>query len=459
MTARARLACLLCISFATQFAVMFDVAIMDVALPTVGRDLGLRDASLTWAVNAYVTALAGLLLAGGRIVDLIGCRRALRLGGVIFGLAGLASLLAPTAGWFLAARALQGAGAALLLPAALTVVSAASAEWAGRARALAWWSAVAELGALAGILLTGALTQYASWRLVYGMDVALATGIVATASAAPEGRRIRRPPPDALAAFTATASLVAFLSAVVQSSRGILTVQFAGTALVALLLGSLFAIRERRVAAPLLPRSVFRDRPLLAANAGVGLVSAAAFGLWFVLAIELQDHRGLGPLAASAAMLPLSAGMLTGTWLGARALLRAGVIPTVAGAGALASVGLVALALLHGPYAEAVMLPLFIATLGIGAALVPLTVTATADPPPQSEGVVSGMLNTSRQVGGAIGVAVLGSLLAGPGTLAALAAGAAMLVLAAAPLALVEWRSDARRGRTRRHWRAAAGQA
>jgi MFS family permease len=455
MTARTRLACLLCISFATQFAVMLDVAIMDVALPTVGRDLGLRDASLTWAVNAYVTALAGLLLAGGRVVDVIGCRQTLRLGAVIFGLAGFASLLAPTAGWFLAARALQGAGAALLLPAALTVVSAASDQWGERTHALAWWSAVAELGALAGIVLTGALTQYASWRLVYAMDVAIAAAIVATASAAPEGLRTRRSAPDPLAAFTATAGLVAFLGALVQSSRGILTVQFAGTALAALLLGSLFALRERDVAAPLLPRSLFSDRPRLAANAGVALVSAAAFGLWFVLAIELQDHRGLGPLAASAAMLPLSAGMLTGTWLGAKVLLRAGVVATVGGAGALAGVGLVALALLDGPYATAVALPLFIATLGIGAALVPLTVTATADPPPQSEGVVSGVLNTSRQLGGAIGVAVLGSLLAGPGTPAALAAGATMLVLAAAPLALVGWRSPHRRPRIRWRWRAA----
>lgn len=458
MTTRGHLACLLCVSFATQFAVMLDVAIMDVALPTVGRDLELRDASLTWAVNAYVTALAGLLLAGGRIVDVIGCRHALRLGGVIFGLAAVASVLAPSAAWFLAARALQGAGAALLLPAALTVVSAASAEWTGRTRALAWWSAVAELGALAGIVLTGALTQYASWRYVYAIDAAIAIAIVATASAAPEGQRVPRPPPDAVAAVAATAALVAVLGAIVQSSRGLLSAQFIATSLAALVLGSLFAIRERRVAAPLLPPALFRARPLLAANAGVALVSAAAFGLWFVLAIELQDHRGFGPLAAAAAMLPLSAGMLTGTWLGAKLIIRTGVGATVAAAGGLGSLGLVALALLDGSYAEAVMLPLFIATLGIGAALVPLTVTATADPPPQAEGVISAMLNTSRQLGGAIGVALLGSLLAGPGTTAALAAGAALLLLAAAPVALSVPRPR-RRGRARWRRRAAATRA
>jgi MFS family permease len=415
MSARGRLARLLCISFATQFAVMFDVAIMDVALPSVGHDLGLHGASLTWAVNAYVTSLAGLLLAGGRIVDLIGCRQTLRLGGGIFGLAGLASVVAPTAGWFLAARALQGAGAALLLPAALTVVAAASSQLAGRTRALAWWSATAEIGALAGILLAGALTQYASWRFVYAIDVAAAVAIVATASAAPEVTRIRRPPPDLASALSATAALVGFVGAIVQATRGVASLHFAIPAFAALVLGSLFVMRERRVTAPLLPPSLLHARRAVGANVGVALTSAGAFGLWFVLALDLQIERGLSPLTAAGAMLPLSAGMLGGTWLGARALTRVGPAAGVTAAAALGAPGLIGLASIRGGYATAIMLPSFIATLGIGAALVPLTVLATADPPPDAQGLVAGVLNTSRQIGGAIGVALLGSLLAGPG--------------------------------------------
>jgi MFS family permease len=450
---RARLACLLCTSFATQVAVMLDVAVMDVALPTVGHDLGLEGASITWALNAYVVALGGLLLAGGRLADLIGCRQALRLGGVVFGIAAAGSLLVPSAGWFLAARAVQGAGAAILLPAALTVVSTSAAGVGRRTRALAWWAALAELGAVVGVLLAGLVTQYASWRLVYVADVLTAVAITATASAAPDVPRRRRTPPDLLTVLAATTGLVALIIVVVSSGRGLLQPATLLGAVATATSAWLLRERERRSVAPLVPPGLMRGGAPLAANVALALLSAAAFGMWLLLTLEFQHGRGFGPLLAAAALLPLSAGVIAGTWIGVKAM-AAGSPADVAVAGTIvAAVGELLLARSAGGYVAALLLPSTLAAVGMGAATVPLTAVATKQPPLGYEAVVSGVLNTSRQVGGAIGIAALGTVATVFDRHTAFALGATLMLAAA----VVSWAGIAshgrrsRAGRSRRH--------
>jgi MFS family permease len=427
-TRRRFFACLVCTSLATQFAVMLDVATMDVALPAIGHDLGVAGADLTWIVNSYVVAVAALLLVGGRLTDVLGAGRSLRLGGVLFMLAGVASLAAPAAGWFLAARALQGAGAALLLPAALAVVTRASPD-DQRARAMAGWATLGELGAVAGLLLTGALTELASWRLVFAVDVVAGATIALTASAAPPTPRRPAPPPDPVSALTAFGALTALVVGVVAAQDGPLrTVPLVALG-AALTLGGAFAARERRVRAPLLPAQALTRRRVQALGA-IGMVSGATYGMWLVLTLDLQGHRGLSPFATALAFLPLSGGLVAGAWAAARltgslghhAVAMLGGLTAAAGLGGLAGGG--------DGYIVAVLVPSLVATAGVGAATTSLAAVATASLRLDLDGVLSGLLGTSRQIGGAIGIAVLGTVQAGSGATAAYAAGGSVLVAA-----------------------------
>lgn len=428
-TSRRFLACLVCTSLATQFAVMLDVATMDVALPAIGRDLGIAGPDLTWVVNAYVVAVGALLLVGGRVTDVLGARRSLRLGGVLFMLAGAGSAAAPAAGWFLAARALQGAGAALLLPAALSVVTRARPD-DQRAGAMAGWATLGELGAVVGLVCTGVLTDLASWRLVFAIDVLAGATIALTASAAPPASRPPAAPPDLISALSAFGTLTALVLGVVAAEDGPLRTGPLVALAAALTLGGAFAARERRVRAPLLPaEALIRRRvPALAA---IAVVSGATYGMWLVLTLDLQGHRGMSPLTTALAFLPLSGGLVAGAWMAARLTGPLGhrVVTTLGGLTAAAGLG--GLAMGGDGYVVAVLVPSLVATVGVGAATTSLAAVATTSlMSPDLDGVLSGLLGTSRQVGGAIGVAVLGTLDAGSGPAAAYAAGGAVLVAA-----------------------------
>jgi predicted MFS family arabinose efflux permease len=343
-------------------------------------------------------------------------------------LAGIGSLAAPHAGWFLAARALQGAGAALLLPAALAVVTRARPD-DERAGAMAGWATLGELGAVAGLLFTGALTELASWRLVFAIDIVAGAAIALTASAAPPTPRRPAPPPDPVSALTAFGTLSALIVGVMAAQDGPLRTEPLVALGAALTLGGAFAARERRSRAPLLPAGALTRRRVHAL-AAIAMVNGATYGMWLVLTLDLQDRRGLSPFATALAFLPLSGGLVAGAWAGARLTGALGHRAAAVLGGLTAAAGLGGLALGGNGYVVGVLLPSLVATAGVGAATTSLAAVVTASLRLNLDGVLSGLLGTSRQLGGAIGVAVLGTVETGSGPASAYAAGAAVLVVA-----------------------------
>src|SRR5690349_10330401 len=284
-----------------QFVVVLDASVVNVALPSIGKDLGLSQEGLAWLVNAYVLAFGGFLLLGGRMADLLGRRRVFMAGFTIFAVASFAGGLATSGGMLIAARALQGLGAAVLSPAALSLVTTTFAEGAERNKALGVWGAVAAGGGAAGSLLGGVITQTLGWEWVLWINTPIG---IAAAALAPallhESRRTTGERSfDALGALTVTGGLVALVYGVIDG------VQPEFVALAAALLVA-FAITETHTKNPLVPMSVFRSRSLTGATATGILMGAALIGLFFFATLYLQQVLHYGPLKAGLAYLPLA---------------------------------------------------------------------------------------------------------------------------------------------------------
>ncbi len=431
---------------AAQFVVIMDTSIIGVALPDLQRELGFSPQSLSWVFNAYVIAFGGLLLLGGRLADLLGARKVFVSGWLVLIAGSVMAGAAGNAGVEVAGRAVQGAGAALIAPAALTLLMMLFGGTADLPKAFAVYGAAAPIGGTAGVFLGGVLTEYASWPWVFYITVPIAALVVGlTAGSLPRTTGRARGSIDVAGAITVTAGLAAVVYAVVRAPEvGWIT---ASTLLLlgagALLLATFFLIQARS-RDPLLNLRLLRSPQLGAANAAQLLLGAAWVSMWFFLNLYLQQILGAGAFAAGAALLPMTGLIVLGMIaLAPRLQARFGAKPMIVTGLLLLGVGLgwLALARPEGSYVVDVLPASLVAALGMALAFVPSLGTAIAAAPPTETGVASGLVSTSYQIGSALGLAILTAIAAGASrgreTAGALTGGYSAAFLGAAVIAVV----------------------
>lgn len=393
-----------------QLMGVLDFSIVNVALPSIQRDFHLTPADLQWVVSAYALMFGGFLLLGGRAADLFDRKRVFILGLGLFSLASLAGGLAPSPPVILGARAMQGLGAAIVSPTALALLTTTFPEGPGRNRALGVFGSVSGIGFAAGVILGGVLTSELSWRWVFFVNVPV--GVLALLSAIlllPSSRASAlRAPLDLAGAilFTgAIVSLVLALSRAASPAAGMVQVLLPGILVV--VLSALFIVVERRSRHPLVPLSVFRRRSLSVANLMALLTIAIASLLAFILTLYLQSVLGFTPLATGLVFLPAGVGGIAGGQLATRAMQRVGLRRASALGPALIALGSVLLTrITPAGGATWVVVGYLIAGVGIVCTVVTTTIAATAHLGPELQGLAAGLLNTSQQVGAALGTSL-----------------------------------------------------
>jgi DHA2 family methylenomycin A resistance protein-like MFS transporter len=423
------------------FLVILDATVVTVALPSIGADLGGGVTGLEWVVDGYTLAFAALLLTGGALADRLGPRRLFFAGLLVFAAASAACALAPSATALVLARVIQGCGAALMVPASLALIRVAYPAGRERAKAIGVWGAVAGVAAAAGPVVGGLLTDALSWRAVFVVNVPLAAVAVLLA-----GRFVPAAPPDPrrgldpAAQLAGTLALGALTLALIEAGARGWTAPLVLAAFAAAPVAMAgFAAIERRARAPMLPLGLLGNRPFAGACAVGLLINLGFYGQLFVMSLAFQQQRGFSAVQTGVALLPEAVLVALSSALSGRLTARAGTPRPVMLAGlTLGAAGLTALALQPASASYALLVVPLMAT-GSGMALtMPAATTASLEAAPaELAGVASGALNAARQVGGAIGVALLGTLAAGAGgTQAALAVAAAAFVLGAAVAAL-----------------------
>ncbi|MFF4057780.1 MFS transporter [Streptomyces sp. NPDC001668] len=401
---------------AGQFLVVLDVSVVNVALPSVRADLGMSESGLQFVVNAYSIAFAGFMLLGGRAGDLYGRKRMFLVGLGLFTAASLAGGLARQGSELLAARAAQGLGAAVLAPATLTIVTSAVPEGPARARAIATWTAVGAGGGAAGGFFGGLLVDTLSWRWVLLINVPVGAVVLLgslwwlTESRRGDGRRLDLP-----GALLVTGGLAVLAYGISQTGAEGWT---AAATLVPLTVGLVlicgFLLVESRTAAPLMPLGLLRVRAVASANAAMFLTGSALFCTWYFITLYAQNVLGYSPLEAGLSMLPSSLAIVLGSKLAPRLMhglgaRRVAVLGTLV---ALAGYGWQSTMTADGGYVTSIMGPGILMMLGAGLASTPLASLATSGAAPGEAGLVSGLVNTSRTMGGSLGLAVLSTLAA-----------------------------------------------
>ncbi|MDP9117595.1 MAG: MFS transporter [Actinomycetota bacterium] len=395
-----------------QFMVVLDVSIVNVALPNMQRDLHMSQNGLGWVLNAYTLTFAGFLLLGGRAADLWGRRRLFLIGVALFSVTSLIGGLAQTGGELIVARGLQGLGGAVLSPATLTILTTTFTDPKARTRALGMWSAVAGAGGATGVLAGGVLTDLLSWRwiLFINVPIGIAVFLVARFAVAESRAEGARPTMDWLGALTITGGLVAVVYGIVSTdahswgSSLVISYLLAGAALIAV-----FLVVESRHRHPLVPLRLFKSRALTGANLIMVLIGSVMFSLFFFLSQYLQEVQGYSPLRAGFAFLPMPLSLIVGTQVSSRLVAKIGsrnlliIGPLVSALG----MGLLSRLHTHSTYAAHIGLPGAIITFGIGMSFVPVTLSATNGVDPHDAGLASGLINTTRQIGGSLGLASL----------------------------------------------------
>jgi EmrB/QacA subfamily drug resistance transporter len=400
-----------------QFMVVLDATIVNVALPHIQESLGFSEASLQWVINAYTLVFAGFLLLGGRAGDLLGRKRLFLIGLVIFTTASFLNGISTTSGMLIGFRAFQGLGAALISPAALSIISTTFAEGKERSRALGVWAAIAIGGSAVGLVLGGALTQAFSWRWIFFVNIPV--GIFAFFAAlrlVPESKdEHAHKGYDIAGAVTVTAGLMVLVYGLVNSA----THGWSSTATIvsfvfSALLLTAFILIELRSAEPLVRLSIFRVRSLTTANLSMFLAFSGMFAMFFFNSLYVQQILGFGPLKAGVAFLPFTAGIMLSAGLASAFAPRIGVRPVAITGMVLTIIGMVLFSRMpvDGSYASDVLPAMIIGSLGMGAIFMPLTLVATTGLDNEDQGLASGLFNTSQQVGGALGLAVLTTIAA-----------------------------------------------
>ncbi|HXJ62265.1 MAG TPA: MFS transporter [Actinomycetota bacterium] len=421
-----------------QFMVVLDISVVNVALPSIQKDLGFSAAGLQWVVNAYTLAFAGFLLLGGRAADLYGRRKMFIVGLTMFSLASLVGGFAQTKGMLIGARAVQGLGGAVLAPATLTILVTSFAAGRERARALGVWSAMAAAGGAAGAILGGVLTDLLSWRWILfinvpiGLAAAVAARAILVETRAPDANRTKL---DIAGSVTVTAALVSLVFGIVETESHGWSSPWTIVPIVisAVLLAAFIWIETRVATTPLMPFGLFRSRSVRGANICVMFLGAAMFSMWFFLSLYMQDVLGYTPLQAGIAFLPQTAMIVIGAQIAARTVAKIGPRPLLVLGGTLAALGLAWYTQIspHGTYVGDLLFPGLLVTLGLGLCFMPVTMAATTGVDPRDAGLASGLVNTTRQVGGSIGLAALATISTAVIT-AQLAAGEAPKVAATA---------------------------
>ncbi|MEU1404779.1 MFS transporter [Streptomyces sp. NPDC005728] len=409
-----RRSAVLAVLAAAQFTVMLATSIVNVALPQIRAGVGLSDSGTTWVVNAYGLAFGALLLAGGRAADLLGRRRVLAVGLALFATASLAAGTASSPGALIAARALQGLGAAAIAPAALALAMDLFPSGPGRGRALGVWGAVSGAGGAGGVLLGGVLTQAWGWAWIF-YSVALGSALVLAAVAAlvprTPGRRAGRF--DLLGTATVSLALTCLVWGLTTTrGAGWTDGRVLGALGGAAALLAAFAVIELRRPNALIPPRLFTTGRVAAGNLLMALLGSVWIALFFFLPLYQQQVLGSSPLAAGAGQLPLAAANMLGSALAPRLFRRIGATATVTAALLTEAAGLLWLSRIRvdGSYLADVLGPSILVGLGLSIAFVQLTALAVDGVPPQDAGLAGGLVNTTRQVGGAIGLAALATL-------------------------------------------------
>jgi EmrB/QacA subfamily drug resistance transporter len=366
-------------------------------------------------LRRYTLLFGGFLLLGGRAADLIGRRRLFLIGVGLFSAASLANALANTGELLIIARGVQGLGAALVSPAALSIVTTTFAEGRDRTRAMGVWGAIAGAGGAFGLLMGGILTDVLSWPWIFLVNVPIGVGTALAAlrwvpeSRAPMAHRRF----DLSGAVTVTAGLIVLVYAIVKAqAKGWGSLHTLGLSAVAIALLTAFVLVERRSVAPLVRLGLLRIRTLATANGALFIVVGGLYGMFFFASLYVQRILGYSPLEAGVAFLPVTFGIIVGAGLSQQLIQRIGVKPTVLGGMSLAAAGLIVLAAttkVDGSYLG-ILLGLVPMSIGMGSTFVPLTLVATTGIEPEDAGLASGLFNTSQQVGGALGLAILSTL-------------------------------------------------
>ena len=401
-----------------QFMVILDVAIVNVALPSMRAGLHFSTTGLQWVVNAYTLTFAGFLMLGGRSADLLGRRRVFLSGTGLFALSSLACALADSRGLLIGARGMQGLAGAVLSPATLSIITSTLPEGPARNRGLAAWGAVGGLGASSGALLGGVLTQAFGWPAIFAVNVPLGLIVVAL------GLRVIPPIEpsegtrhfDVTGALLVTAGLVSLTYGIVRTdtlgwgASGVIVPLIAGLAL----LGAFLLVEARFAEQPLVPLSMFRIGHLRAANAIIVLLYACQFPGWFFLTLYMQQVLHYNAIEAGLGFLPMTLSIFAASTLAPRVVSRFGPRPVITAGMASSAAGMLLLSGLApgGTYVNTVLLGALLSSLGMGFTLVPATIVAMQGVAGAQSGVASGLLNTSRLVGGALGLAILSTIAA-----------------------------------------------
>jgi EmrB/QacA subfamily drug resistance transporter len=406
----------LAVASIAQFMVVLDVTIINVALPQMRTALHMSASGQQWVINAYALTFAGFLMLGGRAADLFGRRRVFIAGLATFTLFSLLGGFAHDGGELIAARAAQGIGGAILAPSSLSLLTATFTEHHERRRALGVWSATASSGAAGGLFLGGLLTDLLGWRWVLFVNVpigiALLAGALVSLTESTGGHANRRL--DLAGALTVTAGMALVVFGIVNSgshawtSASTVTTLAGGAALLVL-----FTVIEARFASnPIVPLRTFRRRSLTLANIQSTIVGAVVFGSYFFVSLYLQDVKHYSPLRTGLAFLPMGLMTFAGALMASHLANRLGIRRQLVIAPLVTAAAIFWLSRLSADstYSGSLLVPLLLVGASIGVTFVPMTLAATMGVPPAEAGLASGLLNTSRQLGGALGLAVLATI-------------------------------------------------
>jgi EmrB/QacA subfamily drug resistance transporter len=400
-----------------QFMVILDVSVVNVALPSIRHDLGFSAVDLQWVVNAYTLTFAGFLLLGGRAADLRGSRPVFIAGMLLFALASLAGALASSQEQLIIARGAQGLGGAVVAPVTLSILTNTFREGSERNRALAAWGAMGGAGGAAGVLLGGILTDLFGWPsiLLINVPIGIALAVAARRLVPPPGRAQRtRGHYDAAGAVVVTAALTGLTFAIVRTNvngwGSPATLGMLGASLV--LLGLFVLIEGRLARRPLVPLRIFASRRLSVANLVAFFLGSAVFAMWYFLSLYLQLVQGYSPIRAGLAFLPMTLSIMVGSVTAGRLAGRFGTGPVLALGMGMIAVGMTWLSGVQagGSYAVDVLLPAILLAVGIGFAFVTVTISAVSGVERDDSGLASGLVNTARQFGGSLGLAILATV-------------------------------------------------
>jgi EmrB/QacA subfamily drug resistance transporter len=401
-----------------QLMVVLDATIVNVALPHIQGALGFSGSGLEWVVNAYALTFGGLLLLGGRAGDILGRRRVFIAGIILFSLASLLGGFATTQAWLLAARALQGVGGAIVAPTALSLITTTFPEGPPRNRAMGVYAAMSIAGGAVGLIAGGLLTTYASWRWVLFVNVPIGVVVALIAPRAfgeSQRHRGRFDLPGAITGTLGLASLVYGLSSAATTANGVShwgdTKVVASLTAAVVLLAS-FLIIESRSEHALMPLRIFRNRNRSGAYLIMLCVGTALFGMFFFLTIFVQSVWGYSALKTGIAYLPMMVTVMAMAGISAQLVPRVGARPLLLAGSAIATGGLFWLSRIneHSHYASGLLGPLIVTAAGMGMLFMPLTLVALSRVDDQDAGLASSLLNTGQQVGGSIGLAILGTV-------------------------------------------------